>query len=167
MTKWLITLAAAVTRPNYDRERSLFPNYRIDRISVYGTPGFTRQVSDALSRLKAAYPYGYSLAQRYIHAIVESNARRGMGIALGVVFQRSSGQGELPVPASRFAAHLVRHAIAFRKLLAFNIWRSPRSELGSLNRELRAMRQLGCDQEYFHRPLNIALQLERRLRKGC
>ncbi len=163
LTKCLLLVGAALSRPSFNRERSALSECRVESILIYGTVTFVRQVSEALSLLKTGYPYGYSLAHRYIHAIVQSNSTRGMGIALAVIFQRASDEGNLPVTPDRLAANPVRHAIAFRKLLGFQIWRSARSELASLNRELHAMRLLKCDARYFHRPSNLVLQLERQL----
>jgi hypothetical protein len=163
ITNCLLRLGFGVAMSNFDRERSVLPEHHFSRVKIYGEKPFVREVTEALSLLKVGYPYGYSLVQRYIRAIVQSQTRRGVGVYLGVVFERCSENGSLPVTPDRYAASLVRHAIAFRKLLGFRLWRSPRSELGSLNRELRAMRLLRCDGRYFHRPSNLVLQLERQL----
>jgi hypothetical protein len=163
ITKCLLRLGSKVATPYFDRERSLLPSHRVGRIKIYGTKPFLREVTEALSLLQSKYQYGYSLVQRYVHAIIQSKTRRGVGVYLGVVFEPGCDEGSLPVTPERYAANLVRHAIAFRKQLGWQIWRSPRSELGSLNRELHAMRLLSCDPKYFHRPSNLVLQLEKQL----
>jgi hypothetical protein len=157
-------LTAEGADKNYDIERSRLPEDRVGRLPIYGDPPFVRDVKYALSQLQTAYPYGYSLVQRYIRGIVQSDTNPSRGTANAVVYRQTGSDGSLGVPPNWFAAALVRRAVAMRKLHNFQIWRSPRSALGSLNRELRAMRLLGCDPKYFHRQTNKILQLERKIR---
>ena len=147
----------------YKKERSAFPEARVERIAIYGQPAFVDGVSAALTLLRNAFPYGYRLVQRYIPAIVQSGTDPSRGQANGVVYVAASSTGELRTPVGRFAAALVRRAAAARKLLGFQIWRSRRSALGSLNLELRAMRLLHCDPKHFHAQTNRILTFERQL----
>jgi len=151
-------------RPNYERERGLLREQKVGNVRISGSETFITEVMEALSHLKRAYPYGYSLAQRYIRGVVESDTRRGMGIPIRVIYQSRTREDKRQITSARFAAHLVRQAIAFRKLLGFCLWRSPRSELGSLKRELRAMEILHCEPQYFHRVQNEILLRERQIR---
>lgn len=163
--KWYILATARANKRNYKLERSDLPEHRFDRVHIYGNSSFATQITEALSRLKQTYPYGYSLVRRYVDAIVQSNTTWGMGIAIGVVYQKTDSNGRLSVSADRYAANLVRYAVVIRKLKSFYLCRSPRSELSSLNRELRAMRLLQCDEKYFHRVLNLILEKERQIRE--
>jgi hypothetical protein len=162
--RWLTKAVAEGAEANYDRERSLLPERRIEKIRVYGNPIFTAQVTEALARLKQDYPYGYSLVQRYLRAVVESKTDPSRGETDGVVYSESGADGGLRVAANRFAAFLVRRAVATRKRLGFQIWRSPASALKSLERELHAMRLLQCESKYFHQQQNKILKFERQLR---
>lgn len=167
ITKGLIKAGRAPSEESYDRERSALPEHRAENVRIYGDASFTADIVEALSRLKCAYPYGYSLVQRYIHAVVQSKTRRGKGVLLGVTYQKCTAEGRLPVTPDRYAANLVRQAVASRTLLGFYIWKSSRSELHSLNRELHAMRLLKCDSKYFHRVSNLILEREEQVRKRC
>jgi hypothetical protein len=165
-TKYLMSLTARAAEKNYDEERSRLPERRVGRVRVYGADTFAKSVEEALELLQRAYPYGYSLVQRYIRGIVQSDTDPGRGTSNAVIYRKTTADGSLGVPANWFAAALVRRAIALRKLHGFQIWRSIRSAHGSLNRELHAMRLLECDSKYFHRQTNQILRLERRLRNG-
>jgi hypothetical protein len=160
----MIAAGTAATKGRYAREKEGLRRHQIGRTEIYGQDGFVNKIREAILLLRTAYPYGYLLVQRYIHAIVQSDARRGMGGYLGVIFHPDTPGRELSISPSRLAASLVRHAIGFRKFLGFQITRSPRSELHSLNRELHAMRLLRCDPKYFHGPSNRVLQIEKKLR---
>jgi hypothetical protein len=166
IAKCLIKLGTRLSEQNYDRERSALLEHCAGGVRIYGDTTFSAQVADAISQLKRAYPYGYSLVQRYIRAIIQSNTRRGKGVLIGVTYQKCTPEGGLPVTADRYAANLVRQAVASRTFLGFQIWRSPRSELHSLNRELQAMRLLHCDSKYFHRVVNLILERERQLKSN-
>jgi hypothetical protein len=101
------------------------------------------------------------LVQRYIRAIVQSNTKPEKAGGSGIVYRKVNAEGRLGVAPNRFAAALVREAIALRKFTGFYIWRSPRSELLSLKQELRAMELLHCDRKYFHHIWNEILKRER------
>ena len=148
----------------YEAERSRFPERLIGQVRVYGDSAFVADVAQASEQLQAAYPYGFSLVQRYIRAVIQSDIDPRKGTSNAVIYRRAAENGSLGVPITWFAAALVGRAVATRKLLRFHIWRSPRSALGSLKHELRAMRLLQCEPEYFHRQNNKILRLERRLR---
>jgi len=125
------------------------PEHVVGNVRIYGNQPFIESAVKALWHLKDVYPYGYSLVQRYVRGIVQGDSQRGKGIFLGVVYRQWRRKRELPVPPNRVAAQLVRQAVKMRKVLGFSIWRSPRSELGSLERELKAMELLECDPKYF------------------
>jgi hypothetical protein len=167
ITRWLNRVAAERADANYDRERSLLSEQRVGKIRVHGSPIFAAQVTEGLARLKQDYPYGYSLVQRYLRAVVESKTDPSVGETDGVVYCESKAEGRLHVAPNRFAAALVRRAVATRKRLAFQIWRSPASALKSLERELHAMRLLQCDPKYFHRQQNRILKFERMVRNAA
>src|ERR1700675_2132025 len=149
ITRWLNRAAAGRADANYDRERCQLPEQRIEKIRVHGSPIFTAQVTEALACLKQDYPYGHSLVQRYLRAVVESKTDPSVGETDGVVYCESDAERGVRVPPNRFAAALVRRAVATRKRLGFQIWRSPASALKSLERELHAMRLLQCESKYF------------------
>jgi hypothetical protein len=161
ITKFIFKGASVAYEQQYDRERAELPEHLVGSVRIYGHPPFVSQVTDALSQLHQAYPYGYSLVQRYVRGIIQSNTRRQTGHPIQVVFRSCTPEGTLPFPPDRFAANLVRHAVIFRKQLAFGLARSRKSEHQSLSRESHAMRLLHCDQKYFHRPLNLILNIER------
>jgi hypothetical protein len=161
ITKFIFKGAAVDSQQQYDRERAKLPEHIVGAVRIYGHPPFVSQVTEALSQLQQAYPYGYSLVQRYIRGIIQSDFRRQTGHPIQVVFRSCTPEGILPFAPNRFAANLVRYAVVFRKQLAFGLARSRKSEYQSLNRELHAMRLLQCDPRYFHRPTNLILNLER------
>lgn len=164
--KFVLRGSASAAEKHYPRERSSFPEERFDRILIYGQPDFAADVIQALSQLKYAYPYGYALVERYVRAIVQSPIRPRKAGGSGVVYRKATAEGRLSVAPNRFAAALVHEAVALRKLAGFKIWRSARSELISLKRELRAMQLLGCDPKYFHHVWNEILKRETQIRKA-
>ncbi len=153
--------AAVVAEGQYERECAKFAESRVDAIRVHGPAPFVSNVSEALAQLRSYYPYGYSLVQRYVRGIIVTDIRRRNGEPIRVVFVRPTPEGKLPFPPNRFAANLVRHAVVSRKQFGFGLFRSQKSQIQSISRELHAMRLLGCDQRYFHRPTNLILNLER------
>ena len=161
LIRWIVSGSAIAAEKNYDRERALLPEHRVDRIRVYGDPPFVTDIVEALSQLRHAYPFGHSLVQRYIRAIVQSSTKPEKSGGIGVVYRKANAEGRLGVDPNRFAAALVREAIALRKFTGFYMWRSPRSELLSLKRELRAMELLHCERKYFHHVWNEILKRER------
>lgn len=156
--------AAEGAEKNYDLERARLPKDRIERVEIYGQPSFIAEVKDGLHQLAKAYPYGYSLVQRYVRGIVQSTTHHDRGTSNGVIYYEANAENKLGLPANCFAAALVRRAVAIRKLLGYQIWRSPRSALGSLNKELEAMRILQCKGDYVHQQVNKILRLEQKLR---
>src|SRR5437868_6987424 len=110
----------------YEAERSRFPERLIGQVRVYGDSAFVADVAQASEQLQAAYPYGFSLVQRYIRAVIQSDIDPRKGTSNAVIYRRAAENGSLGVPITWFAAALVRRAVATRKLLRFHIWRSPR-----------------------------------------
>jgi hypothetical protein len=167
--KWFMKcrVKAATDTANriYCKEKSTLPIDHVGRVRIHGCRAFAAEVRQALQQLQSNYPHGFSLVQRYIAAIVQRDIDPEKGTAIGVIYRKANPDGSLGVPVSWFAAALVRRAVATRKLLRFDIWRSRRSALGSLKKELHAMRLLQCDPEYFYRQNNKILQLERELRE--
>jgi hypothetical protein len=161
IAKLLAKGAAVAAEDAYQRERAKFPGSRIGRILVHGPSLFVSDVTEALAQLERSYGYGYSLVQRYVRGIISTDMYRRKGESIQVVYVRATPEGRLPYPPNRFAANLVRHAVIYRKQFSFGIFRSRKSQLQSLNRELHAMRLLGCDQKYFHKPTNLILNPER------
>jgi hypothetical protein len=161
--KLLMRVSAAGAENIYDTERSLFPCHLVGRVRICGQDAFISGVKQALLTLQTLYPFGHSMVQRYIRAIIQSHADPDYGVSIGVVYHDPTPEGVLRLSEHCFAAFLVRRAEATRKLLGFQIWRSRRSALGSLNRELEAMRRLKCEGRYFHQQMNKILQLERQL----
>jgi hypothetical protein len=161
IAKLLYKAAAFPAEDAYSAECAKLPEDRVGNVRLHGSETFLTDVTDALTQLQHSYPYGYSLVQRYIRGIVGSDTHRRTGHPIQVVFQPATAEGRLPIPANRFAANLVRHAVVYRKQIGFGLTRSRKSQLQSLNRELHAMRLLQCDQRYFHRPNNLILNLER------
>jgi hypothetical protein len=163
IVKWLIRAAAEGGEKRFEQERSHFPESRVEQVAIYGDSLFADGVTQSFSLLRTRYPFGYRLVQRYVRAVVQSrvDARHGQNNA--VIFVEPAADGGLPLSPSRFAAALVRRGVAIRKLLHFQIWRSPRSALGSLKAELHAMRLLECDSKYFHPQMNKIITLEKKL----
>ncbi len=140
--------AVAETR-YYSRAKTALPEHGFGHVRIYGTPMFMSSIAQSLSKLSEVYPYGYSIVRRYIRAVVQRDPSRGTGIFLGVVYRQWRINNGLPLPPDRVAAQLVRQAVEIRKVSGFSIWRSPRSELGSLYWELKAMKVLGCEAKHF------------------
>jgi hypothetical protein len=161
IAKLLCKAAAIIVEDSYESERSKFPDCRIGRLHVYGSSPFVSDVTEALAQLERSYPYGYSLVQRYIRGIIETNMPRRNGENIQAVFVPPAADGRLPIPSNRLAANLVRYAVVWRKQFGFDLFKSRKSQLQSITRELHAMRLLGCDQKYFHRPTNLILNLEK------
>jgi hypothetical protein len=134
-------------RERYDRERAQYPKHRIENVDIYGRPRFIERVTEALSRLKDAYPYGYSLVQRYVHAIEEEDITKTSSLtqqalaALGARSERTTPEGDLPVTPERYAAFLVRLSVNLRRGL-LQAPKSNRSELIAQKKEQQAMKLL-------------------------
>ena len=160
----LITTGAAATERHYRHARKTLPVHVLGNVRIYGNQPFVDSSVRALSQLNDVYPYGYSLVQRYVRGIVQGDSQRGKGIFLGVIYRQWRRKHELPFPPNRLAAQLVRQAVKMRKVSGFSIWRSPRSDLGNLYRELKAMRLLGCDSKYFDDLQNQIAKYQKRLK---
>ena len=149
----------------YNRERVGLREARVGRVMIYGALCFIEDVVTALSLLEGAYPHGYSIVQRYIRAIVQSDTDPENGVPIGVVYSRTGENDRIKAPQNWFAAVLVRRAVATRKLIAFNVWRSPRSAVNTLTKELHAMRLLGVEQKYLQQQTRKLLKMERLVRQ--
>ncbi len=152
LRRWVVNVimrAGAVAETRYcNRAKRALPEHGLGHIRIYGTPIFVSSIAQALSNLRDVYPYGYSLVRRYIRAVVQRDSSRDTGIFLGVVYREWRINNGLPLPPDRVAAQLLRHAVEIRKVLGFSIWRSRRSDLGSLHWELKATKLLGCDAKH-------------------
>ncbi len=142
LTRWAIRIAGKIAKNTYARKRGILPAYEVDRLRVYGSAPFTAAVIEGLSQLKRLYPYGYSLVQRYVDAVVQNDSHPGIDFN-GVIYRQWKPGGKLPFAPNRLAADLVGEAVGLRRLLGFSIWR-PRSRPSSV-RELHAMKLLGCE----------------------
>jgi len=139
--------SARISREAYDRERSSHQSYMICRIRVYGNPRFVEQIKQALARLEAAYPAGYSLVQRYVYAIEQDKVtehgsfRVSTLIGIGVRSDKTTNDDKLLMTPERYGAVLVRFAADRRRIL-FNIPRSDRAEALARKSEHHAMELL-------------------------
>jgi hypothetical protein len=112
-----------------------FPISESETLWCMGTQPFVEDVTKALSVLAEGYPYGYSLVQRYVHAIEPEGFSEGgetfspaaLG-SFGALAEKTTSQGRLPVPAERYAAFLVRIA-ANHKCARLHAPRSQRADL--------------------------------------
>ncbi len=129
----------------YDEERRACSQKRIGNVTVYGNPAFTDDVTTTLTALADVYPYGYSLVQRYIHAIEEegfvtspeiSATKQGPGF--GVRAEKTTPEGKLSVTAERYASFLVRVAVDRRRALLY-ARKSPRANTVGLKKAEHAM----------------------------
>jgi hypothetical protein len=152
--RWSFKQAIKVAEGHFELERSCQLARTIGRIQVYGGEVFADEVQAALQQLQLGDPFGYSLVQRYLRAVVESKRPPKSGHFIGVVYQNSNTAGRLPWDASRFAAFLVRHAVRARMITGFGLPGSRRGDLIKLRRELRAMRLLNCHPRYFQDQLD-------------
>jgi hypothetical protein len=139
------------------------PHLQAGNIKIYGGPSFVGDVADALLQLEQTFPFGYSMVQRYIHAIEETTTNDKPFFGIGVRYEKRTPDGRLAVEPNRYAALLVRIAVSQRRGVHFFVPRSPRSDLLGLRKDLQAMRLLGCDKRYYHHICNQILQIERRL----
>src|SRR5438128_3817301 len=69
--RYISSRPAKLLREKYDAERRDYPQQRVGNITVYGREPFVADVTRALAALSDGYPYGYSLVQRYVHAVEE------------------------------------------------------------------------------------------------
>lgn len=134
-----------VLRDKYDEERRDYPQQRVGNIAVYGRKPFVEDVTRALAALADAYPYGYSLVQRYIHALEEKGFVTSPSIsdskhltAFGAFAVSTTPEGRLAVTGERYARFLVRFAVERRRILA-SIPVSERAAIMSEKKAERAM----------------------------
>jgi hypothetical protein len=111
VAKVLNRAATLVVEYQYERERTKFPESRVGAIRVHGPEPFVSDIKEALAQLQRCYPYGYSLVQRYVRGIIDTDVRRRNGETIQVLFVRATPEGRLQFPPDRFAANLVRHAV--------------------------------------------------------
>lgn len=129
----------------YKVECSKFPLHRVGAIKIYGTDDFVQRVITALETLKASYPFGYSLVQRYLHSIVESDVKPQMGLTIGVLYERTARGSPFAAGSARYAAYLVRRAVGQRQSLGFAVRSSSRALAAILKREVHTMALVECD----------------------
>jgi hypothetical protein len=119
----------------------------VQNLDIYGSARFIDRVTEALTRLEHAYPYGYSLVQRYLHAIEQEEITRRSKIApealaaFGARSEKTTPEGDLPVSPERYAAFLVRLAVNFRRGL-LHAPKSPEAERMASKKEQHAMKLL-------------------------
>ena len=121
---------AKLLRTKYDEERRDYPQQHVGNITVYGREPFVGDVTRALAALADGYPYGYSLVQRYVHAVEEKGFVTSPSVhdwkhlaGFGARAENTE-DGRLPVTTERYASFLVRFATERRRIL----WSIPRSE---------------------------------------
>jgi len=131
LCRYISNRPAKLLREKYDEERRDYPQRRIGNITVYGREPFVQDVTKTLAALADAYPYGYSLVQRYIHAVEEKGFVTSPNIrdwkhlsGFGARAEDATPHGRLPVTTERYASFLVRFATERRRIL----WSIPRSE---------------------------------------
>ena len=132
----------------YQAESSRFPLRQFGVIKIYGTDNFVLRVSASLESLKKSYAFGYSLVQRYIHAVIESDVTYVMGCGIGVWYERTAPSSPFAAGPARYASYMVRRAIGERQSLGFAVRSSSRALAAVLRREMHAMELLGCDFAY-------------------
>ena len=148
--KWSAERVAATEQEFYDDACRGLATRRIGNVSIHGCETFLDEVTESLSWLERAYPYGFRLVQRYIRGIVEHPVMRKWGQVLGVRYQRSTRAGRLTGARNRFAAALVHDATVTRFIRGFTLVRSRRRLLSALKHERKTMQLLNCHPCYFH-----------------
>jgi hypothetical protein len=141
----------------YKAESSRFAPCNVEVIKIYGSEDFVLRVSTALETLKGFYPFGYSLVQRYIHSVIESDADPHMGMLTGVLYERTARGSPFAAGPARYAAYLVRRAVGERQSVGFAVRSSSRALAAILRREMHAMELLRCDFPHF-RPIRAKIQ---------
>jgi hypothetical protein len=131
LCRYISNRPAKLLRQKYDDERRDYPQRCIGNIAVYGREPFVEDVSKALAALADGYPYGYSLVQRYVHAVEEKGFVTSPSIGdwkqlagFGARAENATPDGRLPATAERYASFLVQFAAERRRIL----WSIPRSE---------------------------------------
>jgi hypothetical protein len=150
IVKRLNRLAGKIAAQYFSQARSEEGERVVFDISIIGSNQFRDEVTESIHLLKNKYPFGYSLLQRYISAIVAFSRRIDYGVVEGLCFEVPMQNGNLPWHTDRFAALLVRDAILAR--LAKHdlcIFRNPRVQSLAWEAELRCMKMLGCHSDYI------------------
>jgi hypothetical protein len=136
---------ARLLREKYDEERRDYPQQRIGNIKAYGRKPFVEDVAKALAALAEVYPYGYSLVQRYVHAIEEKGFVTSPNIrdpkhlrGFGARAENTTPDGRLAVTTERYASFLVRFAAERRRIL-LSVPKSPKAASMADNKAQRAM----------------------------
>jgi hypothetical protein len=131
LCRYISNRPAKLLREKYDEERRDYPKRRIGNITLYGREPFLQDVTNALAALADAYPSGYSLVQRYVHAVEEKGFVASPSIrdwkhlaGFGARAEETTSDGRLPVTCERYASFLVKVATERRRIL----WSIPRSE---------------------------------------
>jgi hypothetical protein len=131
LCRYISNRPAKLLREKYDAERRDYPQQRVGNIIVYGRAPFVADVTRALAALADGYPYGYSLVQRYVHAVEEKGFVTSPSIedwkhlaGFGARSEKPTPEGRLPVTSERYASFLVQFAAERRRIL----WSIPRSE---------------------------------------
>jgi len=128
--RYISNRPAKLLREKYDDERRDYPQRRVGNITVYGREPFVQDVTRSLAVLADAYPYGYSLVQRYVHAVEEKGFVASPSIhdwkhlaGFGARAEDTTSEGRLAVTSERYASFLVKFAAERRRIL----WSIPRS----------------------------------------
>jgi hypothetical protein len=136
------------------------PQRKVGRVTIHGSDAFLDDVSDALRWLETGFPYGFSLVQRYIRAVVAGKPRRGAQ-PTGVWYIPTTAGGRVPSARNRFAAVLVSFAVSTRIILHYLPTKS-RAQVVARRWERRAMELLNCHPLYLRRQAAHLEAAERR-----
>ena len=146
--RYISNRPAKLLREKYDHERRNCPQHRVGNIAVYGRDPFVQDVTKSLSALADAYPYGYSLVQRYVHAVEERGFVASPSIhdwkqlaGFGARAENATPEGRLPVTSERYASFLVQFAAERRRIL-WSIPRSAKAAAWQKKKEQHAMSRL-------------------------
>src|SRR5438876_8557096 len=125
LQKWM-TRRKTVNRV-YEAESSRVAPRNVGVIKIYGSEDFVLRVSTALEALKGFYPFGYSLVQRYIHSVIESDVDPQIGILTGVLYEPTTRGSPFAAGPARYAAYLVRRAVGERQSVGSAVRSSSRA----------------------------------------
>jgi len=157
-------MATGALRLIYRAYESENPTTVCDGIVIVGDLIFTNRARHAMRQLDLADYYGYRLVQRYLKSIVATEKPIGLGYLIGARFEPSATEGYIETDTARFAACLVRYAIYRRLLAGFGICvsRSRAAQRVALQRELRSMQLLNCNESDLERQLTFIRQRKRK-----
>ena len=148
LCRYISNRPAKLVGKKYDDERCEYPKQRVGNITVYGHKPFVEDVTKALAALADAYPYGYSLVQRYVHAIEEKGFVTSPNIrdwkhlhGFGARAEETTPDGRLLVTAERYASFLVAFAAERRRIL-LSIPRSEKAAMWQKKKAQHAMSRL-------------------------